>query len=243
MQLSPSSRPLIIGHPPMLADLVTPVGAAALIVIAHPDEASRDEAGQQFIADVLRAQGFATLSFSLRTPAEDAAGQAVGRGVIERRRRICSVLEWAAWSSGMSGSRVGLMGLGRAVASCVAAAAQRDAPPIGSLVLIDGRPELAASHLARLKVPTLMIVGGSDPRALSRHRLAARLIQPTHRLKVLDQPTHPSISAGAHEATACEAAAWFVSNLTSPAGPARARRPERSVPAPAAEDAALGTVP
>lgn len=59
--------PVIVGQPPLLADLEVPPTAGALIIIVHEDSADQRASGQRFIADVLQANQFCTLSVGLRT--------------------------------------------------------------------------------------------------------------------------------------------------------------------------------
>ena len=105
--------------------LSVPVGARALVLIAHPDEASRRQAGQGFVADVLHANGFATLPFSLHT-SHDAAAGLPPPGMVQGRLRLRGLFDWVLQQRGLGAPPLALIGVGDAASVCVAMAARSD---------------------------------------------------------------------------------------------------------------------
>jgi len=72
-----------------------------------------------------------------------------------------------------------------------------------------GRPDLAGEALARVKAPTLLIVGGDDVEVIALNRQAmAEMVAPV-RLKIVPGATHLFEEPGALESVAALAARWF----------------------------------
>jgi hypothetical protein len=78
--------------------------ARALLLVAHADEASQSRPGHGFVADVLRANGFASLPFCLRAPGKSVAG-ARPLGLRRSRQRIHAVIDWLAPQPALAGGR------------------------------------------------------------------------------------------------------------------------------------------
>ena len=192
--------------------LSVPVGARALVLIAHPDETSRRQAGQGFVADVLHANGFATLPFSLHT-SHDAAAGLPPLGMVQGRLRLRGLFDWVLQQSGRGAPPLALIGVGDAASVCVAMAARSDRIEICSLVLLDARVDKLTRHLARLNAPTLFVLGQCNARLLARQRVALRDIPASYRLEMLSLPTRPRPAAGALEAFACLALDWMDRSL------------------------------
>jgi putative phosphoribosyl transferase len=188
--------------------LLVPAGAHALVLIAHPDEASRQQAAHGFVADVLHANGFATLSFSLHTSQDQAAGLPPP-GMVQGRRRLCGLLDWVVRQPGLGTRPLALIGVGHAASACVATAARADRIAIRSLVLLDAHAGPLTRHLARLGRPALFVLGQCDARSLARQQVAVRGIPAYHRLEMLSLPTLPRPAPGALEAFACLALDWL----------------------------------
>lgn len=188
--------------------MLLPAGARALVLLAHPDEASRQQAAHGFVADVLHANGFATLSFSLHTSQDMAAGLPPP-GMVLGRQRLCALRDWVVRQPGLAGRPLALIGLGPAASACVAMAARADRVAIRSLVLLDARANLLTRHLARLSQPALFVLGQCGARSLARQRMAVRDIAAYHRLEMLSLPTLPRPAPGALEAFACLALGWM----------------------------------
>jgi putative phosphoribosyl transferase len=198
-----------------------PADARGLVLLVHPHAAGRHHAGYAFVADVLHANGFATLPLCMLTPAEEAANARLP-GLLQSRQRLRAVFDWLAQQPAAGGWPVALIGLGDAVGGCVAAAAHHGALPVQSLVLLDGRADRFAHHLARLRVPTLFVLGCCDLRRQARLRVAMRDMTAARRLEVLQLATLPQPLPGALEAFACTVLEWLDQTLVprrlSPAG-------------------------
>jgi predicted alpha/beta-hydrolase family hydrolase len=91
-------------------------------------------------------------------------------------------------------------------------------PGLRSLVLFDGRPDQVANHLARVRLPTLIVAGRCDERVARRYRDAGRAMSAPHRVLLLPQRTGALPAAGAHEAFVHEALDWLARTLPQPQG-------------------------
>jgi hypothetical protein len=186
--------------------------ARGLVLIAHCSEASRRQAGHGFVADVLHANGFATLPFSLHTPQDTAAGLAPP-GMVQSRQRLRGLLDWVLGQPSLGDRPLALIGVGDASAVCVAVAARCRRTELHCLVLLDAKADKLAHHLVHLSLPALFVLGQCDARRLARQRVALRDILAGHRLEMLSQPTLPQPAAGALEAFACAALEWLDRSL------------------------------
>lgn len=189
-----------------------PATARALVVLAHMDRASQQRSGQRFIADVLRANGLATLAVTLH-PAEEQQAGLPPPGQVQIKHRLRAVFDWLAMQSPTRQTPVALLGVDDAVRGCVAAAARYRPSALRSLILLDGRPDHVSKLLARLSQPTLMIVGARDARSLNRHRAALRQMTAPSHLEVLALKTQPTAAPGAHQACAHAAMRWLERTL------------------------------
>lgn len=199
-----------------------PATARGLVMLVHADQASQQQSGHRFIADVLRANGLATLAVTLHAPVEQQLGIAAP-GQVQVKHRLRAVFEWLSTQEACAKLPVALLGIDDAVRGCVAAAARCRPATLRTLILLDGRPYQVPKLLARLSQATLMVVGASDARSLNRHRAAIRLMSAPSRFEVLGMATRPVPAAGAHQAFAHAAMSWLdktmgSENLSKPSG-------------------------
>jgi pimeloyl-ACP methyl ester carboxylesterase len=92
------------------------------------------------------------------------------------------------------------------------AAAERPAT-IVAVVSRGGRPDLAGEALARLKTPTLLIVGGYDEPVIDLNRQAMRQMHAHVELEIVPGATHLFEEPGTLEQVADLAANWFARYL------------------------------
>jgi len=213
---NPRTLPVLIGQPTLMGERVAPADAKALVVIVHADAASRRASGHRFVTDVLRANGLASLSLSLRTAREEAAGLPLPPPD-ELDRRLAQALRALAprpprLQEGPPASV--LFGVGEAVPACERAMQQPVLRSLRSLVLLDGPTDGEAP--GHWPVPTLVIAGRDDHLAPAERRQRMQAVAPPHRLALLVGAIHPA-EAGVYEAVACELAAWMLLAQPRPA--------------------------
>ena len=211
------SLPVAVGSggAELLGDLDVPPSASGLVVFAHGTGSSRFSPRNRLVARVLRDHGFATLLLDLLTDAEE-------RQDLQTREfrfdiglladRVLSALDCMREHLEVRGLPVGLFGASTGAAAALVAAAGDES--VRAVVSRGGRPDLAGDALHDVEAPTLMIVGGRDPRILDANRLASRELRAPHRIVVIPGATHLFEEAGALERVAELATAWFEQNLS-----------------------------
>ena len=93
------------------------------------------------------------------------------------------------------------------------AAAQRP-DAVGAVVSRGGRPDLAGQAMARVRAPTLLIVGGNDFKVIELNRRVLAQLRCEKRLVIVPGATHLFEEPGALEEVALLAREWFERYLT-----------------------------
>ena len=78
-----------------------------------------------------------------------------------------------------------------------------------------GRPDLAEPVLARVRAPTLLIVGQRDQTVIAMNEAARRELAAETQLIIVPRATHLFEEPGALEEVARLATAWFARHLAS----------------------------
>jgi putative phosphoribosyl transferase len=194
----------------LLGDLEVPPNPGGLVVFAHGTGSSRFSPRNRLVAQVLRDDGFATLLLDLLTEAEEQTDLRTGElrfdvGLLADR--VLSALDRMREYDAVKGLPVGLFGASTGAAAALIAAAGDGS--VRAVVSRGGRPDLAGDALHDVEAPTLMIVGGRDPRILEANRLASREMSVRHHIEVIPGATHLFEEPGALERVSELAAAWF----------------------------------
>ncbi|MFC7614559.1 dienelactone hydrolase family protein [Actinokineospora soli] len=186
----------------LVGDLVLPDDPAGLVVFAHGSGSSRRSPRNRAVAGTLNAAGFGTLLLDLLTEDED-----------ERRFDIpllAGRLEAVVDEMAEHDLPMGLFGASTGAAAALIAAARRNT--VRAVVSRGGRPDLAAGDLAKVRAPTLLVVGGLDTPVIELNRRAAALIT-TARIEVVPGADHLFSQPGTLEQVARLATAWFGEHL------------------------------
>ncbi len=196
-----------------------------VVIFAHGSGSSRHSPRNQHVARRLRDCGLATLLLDLLTRDEEDEDELTGRlrfDVERLAQRLVAAAQWALQRPSVRGLPIGLFGASTGAAAALIAAA-RQPQAIRAVVSRGGRPDLAGgANLARVRAPTLLIVGGRDPEVLQLNRDALGQIGAERRLVVVPGATHLFEEAGALDTVARLAAGWFNEHLhagDSPAAP------------------------
>ncbi|HEY3682752.1 MAG TPA: alpha/beta family hydrolase [Streptosporangiaceae bacterium] len=208
-------------------ELAVPDLVRGAVVFAHGAGSRRGSPRNRRVATALHGRGFATLLFDLLTPDERADDDRTARlrfdiGLLGGR--LVEVVTWLRRSYAVAARPVGLYGGSTGAAGALVAAARLPGD-VAAVVSRGGRPDLAGDDLARVRAPTLLIVGGRDAevRALNE-RAAERLGGPSH-LEVVSGAGHLFAEPGALDAVCGLAGEWFGRHLAgngprTPHGPA-----------------------
>jgi dienelactone hydrolase len=210
------ARPVRITIGPVTLDgyLAVPDGARGVVVFAHGSGCGRHSPRNRFVAETLHEGGLATLLFDLLTEEEDFQERFTHQprydiGLLAHR--LIDATDWLARRPEASGLQVGYFGVSTGGGAALVAAAERPAA-VGAVISRIGRPELA-----RVRAPTLLIMGGADAPVIDLNRRAmARMSAPVS-LEIIPGATHQFDEPGALERVAQLVRRWFECYLT-PAG-------------------------
>jgi pimeloyl-ACP methyl ester carboxylesterase len=207
-----NSPELSIGPHHLLGYLGFPRGPSrGLVLFAHGSGSGRLSPRNRFVAAALNRLGLATLLFDLLTERE-SFDRANVFDIALLADRLGEALEWQTGRADLADLPSGLFGASTgAAAAMVAAAAFSDR--ISAVVSRGGRPDLAGAALAKVRAPTLLIVGGADVDVLELNRLAAAQLTCVHELRVVPGATHLFEERGTLETVAELAGAWFVEHI------------------------------
>ena len=189
-----------------------PKGAQRIILFAHGSGSSRLSPRNALVAAALNKAGLATLLFDLLTPEEEQDRNNVFDIPLLADRLIDAISRIDA-DTALSRLGLGLFGASTGAAAALVAAA-RLGNRVDAVVSRGGRPDLAASSLALVQAPTLLIVGGDDGTVISLNEWALARLQAVKELRVVPGATHLFSEPGALQAVAEHATRWFLRHLS-----------------------------
>lgn len=200
-----------VGSRYLPGELVVPQRCIGVVVFAHGSGSSRKSSRNVCVAQTMQSHRLATLLFDLLTESE--AGDR--RNVFDIQLlggRVVEALVWLQRHAAAAQLPVGLFGASTGAAAALLAAAQRS-DRVQAVVSRGGRPDLASEYLARVRAPTLLIVGGEDHEVLQLNQVAADALSCEKRIEILPGATHLFEEPGALDVVARLAADWFVKHL------------------------------
>jgi putative phosphoribosyl transferase len=194
--------------------LELPAAPRGVVTFAHGSGSGRRSPRNRYVAGELNKAGLGTLLLDLLTTDEDHD--------VERRfdialltARLADAVRFVAEHKATRALPVGLFGASTGAASALRVAAAMP-QRIGAVVSRGGRPDLTGdTALARVKAPTLLIVGGEDSGVIELNEQARRLLAAcTHELVLVPGATHLFEEPGRLEQVAVLAAQWFARHLS-----------------------------
>ena len=171
-----------------------------------------------FVAQHLNGKALATLLLDLLTAEEEQAERHTRHlrfdiGLLARR--LLTATDWLAAEPSTAELPMGFFGASTGGGAALMAAAERP-DRVAAVVLRGGRPDLAGESLARVRAPTLLIVGGNDEPVIAMNEWALeRLRSPEKQLLIVPSATHLFEEPGTLEEVARLAGEWFSNYLTS----------------------------
>lgn len=198
-------------------DLTLPHNSKGIVLFAHGSGSSRFSSRNQYIANVLNQNGFATLLIDLLTAEEECADRRTSAYRFDiplLSRRLIQATDWLISHRLTSKFKIGYFG-----ASTGAAAALMAAPfypnQVKAIVSRGGRPDMAGDALPGVYTPTLFIVGGDDALVLELNESAfAQMPAMEKRLEIIPGATHLFEEPGTLKQVADLASGWFLKYLT-----------------------------
>jgi pimeloyl-ACP methyl ester carboxylesterase len=204
---------LDIRIPPMglAGTLQLPREAYALVAFAHGSGSSRLSPRNRAVADALNARHIATLLFDLLTPAEEG-DRANVFNIPLLAARLVDAVTWLDGQASLAKLPLGLFGASTGAAAALVVAAQLPRR-VGAVVSRGGRPDLAGDALDRVRVPTLLIVGGADFGVIELNEEALARLPGPKALEIVPGASHLFPEPGALEGVIDLAAQWFRRHL------------------------------
>jgi putative phosphoribosyl transferase len=197
-------------------DLLVPARATGIVVFAHGSGSSRHSPRNRSVALALNAVGLGTLLFDLLTVEEELDRSNVFDIELLADRLVSTTL-WLHGRPEARDLRVGYFGASTGAAAALVAAAELGSE-IRAVVSRGGRPDLAATRLADVVSPTLLIVGGNDWTVLELNRQARAMLRCPSELEIVPGATHLFEEPGALERVSALAVGWFTRHLAPDTG-------------------------
>ena len=194
-------------------ELAGPAAPIGLVAFAHGSGSSRRSPRNLAVARTLNDAGLATLLFDLLTDAE-ATDRAKVFDIGLLADRLMAATHWLQHDPDVAGYPLGYFGASTGAAAALWAAAELGVD-VAAVVSRGGRPDLAATRLAHVSAPTLLIVGSRDTAVLDLNEQAHRLLRCPSRLEIVPGATHLFEEPGAMDAVATLAADWFTRHLST----------------------------
>lgn len=198
-------------------DLTIAPNAKAVVLFAHGSGSSRFSSRNKRVASLLQQCGFATLLMDLLTPNEEERDRHTGEHRFDIARlaeRLVAAVEWLGLEQLTARLPVAIFGASTGGGAALVAATEVP-ESITAVVSRGGRPDLAGSALARVRTPTLLIVGGADLPVLELNRAALAQISAPARLEVIPGATHLFEEPGALDEVARHAGSWIEQYLSN----------------------------
>src|SRR5437762_1085496 len=192
-------------------NLSLPESARGLVLFAHGSGSSRHSPRNRYVARLLNEARLATLLIDLLTSDEEASDMPTAHLLFDidlLAERLVAATDWLTQHQDTRHLRIGYFGASTGAGAALVSAAQRP-QAVGAVVSRGGRPDLAGPALARVRTPTLLIVGEADELVLDLNRQALELLPGEKRLAIVPGATHLFEERGALEQVARLAADWF----------------------------------
>jgi predicted phosphoribosyltransferase/dienelactone hydrolase len=222
----PSRINIEMGDVTLAGDLIVPPDARGIVLFAHGSGSGRHSPRNRFVARTLSDGGFATLLVDLLTEEEekeDAETADLRFDIGLLAKRLLDATDWVSSQAPTQKLSVGYFGASTGAAAALMSAAEWP-DRVGAVVSRGGRPDMAESVLWRVRVPTLLIVGGDDPLVLDLNRRAHAELACEKRLEIVPGATHLFEEPGMLEQVADLALDWFEEHLGSSGFRPRRRR-------------------
>lgn len=193
-----------------------PKSAKGIVIFVHGSGSSRFSVRNQQVAHVLNQSGLATLLFDLLTPEEEMMDERTREwrfDIALLARRLVDVTHWCVRQLVTHELPVGYFGASTGGGAALLAAA--DLPTVvKAIVSRGGRPDLAADALARVKVPTLLIVGSLDKPVIELNKKAMDAMSlKEKKLEMVAGASHLFEEPGKLDEVANLARDWFLRYL------------------------------
>lgn len=196
-------------------DLVVPDGANGMVLFAHGSGSGRHSPRNRYVAQGLHDRGIGTLLLDLLTEDEervDLRTRHLRFDIELLAGRLTGPIDWLRGRRDTKDLPIGLFGASTGAGAALRAAARRP-DEIRAVVSRGGRPDLAGEALARVRAPTLLIVGGEDRVVIDLNERARRALTAHVRLDVVPGAGHLFEEPGALDEVVRLAGDWFADHM------------------------------
>lgn len=192
--------------------LALPPNPAGIVLFAHGSGSSRLSPRNNYVARVLRDAQLATLLLDLLAPQEDQIYQ-TRFDISLLTQRLGTAAAWLKQHNDTHLLPLGLFGASTGAAAALQVAAL-PSTGVQAVVSRGGRPDLAGKDaLEKVRVPTLLLVGGLDDVVIELNRAAYDTLPCEKRLVIVPGATHLFEEPGKLESVAALARDWFIQHL------------------------------
>lgn len=189
--------------------LELPADARGLVIFAHGRGSTRHSPRNNHVARVLQSHGSGALLLDLLTLAEDLDYQTQFDITLLTHRLLVATAWVLQHTPGTRHLPLAYFGAGTNAAAVLQAAAAMG-PDIQAVVARGGRPDLAGSHeLAKVKSPTLLLVGADDSEVMDFNRQAYASLHCEKEFTLIPGAGHLFEEPGTMDALSLQAADWF----------------------------------
>ncbi len=185
-------------------ELCIPSDAKAVVLFVHGSGSSRHSPRNQFVASVCNNHQLGTVLFDLLTRDEEMDRRNVF-DIAMLARRLHDVHRWVRARYALP-----IMYFGASTGGGAALVAAAKWPDVAAVVSRGGRPDLAHEHLAQVRAPTLLIVGGDDHEVIALNRSAKQHLKCDSKLEIVPGASHLFEEPGTLEQVANLAVQWFL---------------------------------
>lgn len=195
----------------LTGEISVPKNAKAVIIFAHGKGSSSHSPRNQYMAEILQKENFATLLIDLLTE-EESQSPDDQFDIDLLAERLANIRHWVDDNPHTEALMVGLVGSSTGAAAALKTVAKVD-NKIGAVVSRGGRPYLAMDLLDKIKVPVLLIVGGKDKEELRMNQEAFEKMDTTKELEVIEGASHLFKEDGKLEEAAHLTRDWFLYHI------------------------------
>lgn len=212
VSLDAAPMPVTIQPDDLKGFLGLPESPAGLVIFAHGSGSGRLSPRNNHVASGLRDAGLATLLIDLLTAKEERDRTKIF-DIPLLASRLSSVAAWAKLMPQLARLPVGYFGASTGAGAALLAASAQDAD-VQAIVSRGGRPDLAGAHaLARVRAPTLLIVGGRDTAVIDLNRIAMRHMHAETELAIVPGANHLFEEPGTLDMVISHAVRWFLNHF------------------------------
>ena len=185
------------------------------MLFAHGSGSSRHSSCNQRVARLLNEAKLATLLIDLLTADEEALDVHTAHLSFDIEllaRRLVGATDWLTQRAATRHLPIGYFGASTGAAAALVAAIKRP-NLVGAIVSRGGRPESGRASPARVRAPTLLIVGEKDVQVIELNRAALTQLLCEKQLVIVPGATHLFDEPGAVDEVARLARKWFERHL------------------------------